>query len=40
MRPGEIEIAVPFKDHESMFEEAYMGASTDGWAKKWIRGIP
>lgn len=31
---GEIEIAVPFKDHESMFEEAYMGASTDGWAKK------
>lgn len=30
---GEIEIAVPFKDHESRFEEAYMGASTDGGQK-------
>ncbi|MFR4784365.1 MAG: RsiV family protein [Pilosibacter sp.] len=40
MRRARSRIAVPFKDHELMFGEAYMGASTDGWAKKWIRGIP
>lgn len=31
---GEIEVAVPFKGHEEMFDESYAGSQSDGWAKK------
>ena len=31
---GEIEVAVPFKDHEEMFDGSYVGSQSDGWAKK------